>query len=77
MAKMNYELPNSITMASKEYRTSNCENESRSKFTPNVDVIGDDQSLNIDLPRLGVMEFPKASLPTLHISTIHDQLFNP
>jgi hypothetical protein len=28
-------------MASKEFRTYNCENESKSKFAPDVDVVGD------------------------------------
>jgi hypothetical protein len=55
-----------------DFRTSNCEKESISKFAPNVDVVGDDEFPNIDLPRFGVVEFPRINLPTLDIYAIHD-----
>jgi hypothetical protein len=76
MAKKNQKLPNCITMASMDFKTSNCEKESKSNFAPNVDVVGDDESPNIDLPRFGVMEFGRTSFPTLDIFAIHDKLPN-
>jgi len=74
MAKNNQEHPNSITVASKDFRTSNCDKESKSKSTLNVDVVGDDESPNIDLLRLGVMEFLRINLLALNVFIIHDQL---
>jgi hypothetical protein len=73
MARKNQELPNSITMASMDFRTSNHEKESKSQFVLYADVVGDDKSPNIDSPRLGVMEFLTTSLPTFNIFAIHDQ----
>ncbi|CAK9208177.1 unnamed protein product [Sphagnum troendelagicum] len=71
MTRKDEELPNSLAMASKDVRSSNCEKESRSK-SATVDTIGDDESPNIDSPTLGVMETPRTSLPALNISAIHD-----
>jgi hypothetical protein len=70
------ELPNSTTMASMDFRTSNREKESKSQSVLDVDVVGDDESPNIDSPRLGVMEFIRTNLPTLDIFVTHDQLLN-
>jgi kinesin family protein 15 len=71
MTRKDEELPNSLAMASKDVRSSNCEKESRSK-SATVDTIGDDESPNMDSPTLGVMETPRTSLPALNISAIHD-----
>ncbi|CAM6067212.1 unnamed protein product [Sphagnum tenellum] len=73
MTRKDEELPNSLAMASKDVRSSNCEKESRSK-SATVDTIGDDESPNMDSPTLGVMETPRTSLPALNISAIHDLL---
>ncbi len=71
MTRKDEELPNSVAMASKDVRSSNCEKESRSK-SATVDTVGDDESPNIDSPTLGVMETQRTSLPALNISAIYD-----
>jgi hypothetical protein len=60
-------------MASMYFRTSIREKESKCQFVLDVDVVGDDESPNIDSLILGVMEFIRTNLPTFDIFVIHDQ----